>query len=119
MKSIHNIRSQTCEHIRVRLMRHLLRIGQTAIAESTDIPICATPRIQAYFARERLWVIDLSCNLSPTPSVCKRFICGKTGTSCFATTLPNPSGERFEECDYELCPARNIHHHNHNASNLA
>lgn len=119
MKTVQDTETKSSEHIRVRLMRHLLKIGQAAIAESTDIPACATPRIQAYLARERLWIIDLSCGLSPVPAVCKRFICGKIGSTCLATQLPVQPNQRFEGCEYAIYPEPNVNHHNHNASILA
>jgi len=79
----------TGKHIRVRLMQHLLRNGLKAIYKLTPHCSCAVPRIQAYLARKRLWIIHFSCSSSLVPYVCKSFLCGREEKGgCIAVRIP-------------------------------
>lgn len=93
MNSTQDKPKQPDEHPQVWLMRHLLTIGVNAISESSFIPDCSTPRIQAHFAREGLWLIDVACGLSTNQRICKRFVCGKENGQSYAIPLPRTQEE--------------------------
>lgn len=68
---------QPAEHIRVRLLRNLLKEGVEASSFVKSTCPNSTPRIQAYLAKERTWIITFSCTESMLPKVCQSFLCSR------------------------------------------
>lgn len=84
------------EHIRVRLLRHLLRLGVESFSQSHAICTNSIPRLQTYLARKRVWIVVFVCTLSSHPKPCKRCLCYRSPDGAVSTVTICITGN--EQC---------------------